>query len=933
MNLVRQASMKLVARVVASLLLGLCLLPSCSNDRKAAPQAASGCEVESDCGAGHCDPRNGCVACLFDAHCPDGQRCSAGSCYAPIACQADQDCSGKDFPVCDPGAHECVRCLNDDQCGDSAHCREGSCQAFAKCAAEKDCTGGMHCDLGSGECVTCLTKGDCQVGSDCVQGECRVACKAEADCAASSQHCASTGHCGECASDAHCPDVYHCQSGACVRDVCEQKLGGCSADGRSVASCSPNGDALAMSTCATGQSCASKDALGACQPWLCAPSASRCSADGRAVERCAADGLSVTKREPCTDEERCAGGHCVTVTCEPNAAFCRDGASYTCNFDGTESTLTKSCADSELCDQGTGKCATKRCAPASTTCQGHALGTCRVDGSGYDYAPCGATQVCSDGACQDLVCVPNSLYCDGNRTLRCNGTGTASNVDTNCGSGECLMSGAYAYCAQRSCTPGAALCRGTEATVCKDDGSGPEPEGVDCASIGGHCEAGQCKANACVPNQRSCDGDIMMTCSSDGKTLAPYSAYSCNSYYWSYQHCNPATGLCQSQVCTPNTSYCSNNVAYACSADGYTATSQQNCGDTGKLCVQGKCVEKVCEPGTYTCKDGNVHYCDAGTSSYLYQTCSADTYCLPGAYYCLGDVCAAGKPVCNGNAVSTCKADGSGPTDAGTPCGANKVCVNGACAPVTCTKNTLFCQGGHVQACDASGTSATLYQYCVAETYCDSATTACKADVCPSGKPYCDAETVKTCKADGSGSVDAGTVCNTANKVCTPSGCVATAVEALGTTGSTFFSDPDGMYGDLLKVSQTRKLTKIEADLVVAGGPVSAHWLVYSSTDGANFYQASDTAANLVTTADAWVGSGALSVTLEAGLYYWIGIEVAPTAGASVTYHSDPALSTPSLSFAQVQGSASRRSAGPPASFKATKNSSLYYLRLSTGLP
>ncbi|HVY28224.1 MAG TPA: hypothetical protein VHB79_16820 [Polyangiaceae bacterium] len=925
--------MQLLSRAVSTLFLAIAVLPGCSSDDAPKQTASAGCHADSECGEGHCDPKNGCVACLFDAHCKEGERCAAGSCYEPTSCAADTDCSGKDFPVCDPSAHQCVRCLSDDQCGDSAHCRDGGCQPFAKCAAEKDCTGGTHCDLGSGECVTCLTKGDCQLGSDCVQGECRVACKAEADCSANGQHCAASGHCGECGDDTHCPDVYHCQAGSCVRDVCEQNTARCSEDGSSVTNCSMNGDAQLVSACATGQSCAEKDGLAACQPWQCAPSSDRCSADGSAVEHCAADGLSVEKSEPCADKERCVAGHCATITCEPNSAFCRDGASYTCSFDGTESTLTKACADGELCDTGSGKCISKRCTAGTTTCQQHSLGTCRDDGSGFDYEPCKVDELCSDGACKKAVCAPNSSYCEGSNAMRCNANGTSATVDDDCSPNECITSGNYAYCQAQDCTPGEAVCDGTKATFCKEDGSGPEPGGVDCPSISGYCEAGQCKPNVCVPNQRTCQGEYMYTCSADGKTLSSYSYYACNSYYWSYSHCNPATGQCQQQTCTPNQAYCSNNVAYKCDATGYAGISQEDCTASGKICTNGTCQAKVCDAGTYFCKDGNVNYCSDGVSSSISNTCTANYYCKPGYYYCLADVCTAGKPVCNGNAVSTCAADGSGPADAGTACGANKVCVSGACAPVTCTANALFCQGGHVQKCDANGTSATLYQYCVSETYCDSGTSTCKADVCPSGKAYCDAEALKTCKADGSGSVDAGTNCGASNKVCTPTGCVATALEPIGTTGSTYYSGSDTMYGDIIKVSQTRKLTKIEADLTISSGPVSAHWLVYSSTDGVNFYQASDTSASIPTTADAWVGSSALAVTLEAGIYYWIGLELTPTGGASAVYHSDSSLSTPTLSFAQVLGSAYRNSAGPPASFTPSKSTSLYYVRLSTTLP
>lgn len=927
----RDRPMKSLTNVVLRLTVSLIFAFACSSSEPTKQEPVA-CQSDDDCAQGHCDPKSGCVACVFDAHCADGQRCASGSCYTPTPCSADDDCSADGFPVCDPGTHECVPCLSDEQCGDSAHCRDGGCVAYEKCATEKDCRNDAHCDLGSGECVACLSKGDCAAGNDCVKGECRVGCETEADCSANDAHCTSAGYCGECANDAHCPDVYHCQAGACVRDVCEQGKSRCAEDGASVGTCSANGDGLLMSGCAAGQSCDERSDAAACKPWLCVPSSTRCGSDGASLETCAADGLSVVKNEACADGQRCVAGRCATLGCEPNAAFCKDGNSYTCSFDGTDSALTRVCEANERCEEATGKCLTKLCTPGAKICQQRDLGTCRADGSGYDYAACDANEACVDGQCQALTCAPSSRFCSGNDLRVCDANGTGSTKEATCS--KCVTSGEYAYCSVASCTPGTALCDGSRATVCAQDGNGPEPNGDDCAAVDAYCELGVCHPYLCTPLARSCQGEYMYQCSSDGKSLNLYDYYACNSYYWSYSHCNPANGQCQAQTCTPSSKYCSNGVAYACDATGFVATAGENCVANGKVCSQGACVAQTCTPGSYFCKGGNPYYCSDGISTSQQDTCTASEYCLEGYYNCQPDACTPGKPICNGNAVSTCAADGSGPMSSGTNCGANQACADGACAAVTCNANSLVCLNGHVQLCNASGTSASLYQYCVAETYCDATTFSCKPDVCPAGKAYCDAETLKACKADGSSSVDAGTVCSANGKVCTTTGCVDTAVESLGTGTTTLLtgSASDYIAGDVLKVSQQRKLTKMELRLAVSSGPLDVHWVVYSSSDNVTFYQVSDIPASIPDTTEAWVSSGDLNLTLESGLYYLLGVELAPTG--SLISHYSSALSTPALSFAKVTGSVTQLVAGAPASFKPDLSTTkLHYIRLSTALP
>jgi hypothetical protein len=71
------------------------------------------CEFDEDCVDRRCDPRRGCVECLFDHHCDAEQRCDDRSCRAIVRCSSSDDCTAEAQPVCDENARECVACVTD----------------------------------------------------------------------------------------------------------------------------------------------------------------------------------------------------------------------------------------------------------------------------------------------------------------------------------------------------------------------------------------------------------------------------------------------------------------------------------------------------------------------------------------------------------------------------------------------------------------------------------------------------------------------------------------------------------------------------------------------------------------------------------------------------------------------------------------------------
>ncbi len=722
-----------------------------------------------------------------------------------------------------------------------------------------------------------------------------------------------------CAKDADCAAAQFCKEGVCRKDVCSQGVVDCDPASGGLRVCADNGSRSDVAACPASTACVAGDSGAACQPWVCSPGQASCTSDGKTKRTCADDGLSFSDQSDCAKGTSCIAGACETITCSPNQLLCKNGSSYVCSADGTSAMLQQTCDSISFCDDESGRCLTKPCTPGTKTCLDQAIGTCNADGTGYDRTECALNEVCSSGACAPAVCAPNEVYCDSTQVAKqCNASGTAATPLTTCVAGtHCIsVTNTYATCGTSSCTPGADMCDGTRATVCEADGSGPAAGGTDCAQVGGTCSAGQCKTQVCTANQRFCVNNSVYLCSSDGSSAAP--ATVCAS------GCNPNTANCAVPSCTPNALSCSGTSVLQCDATGFSTSVVQNCSTSNQACVAGRCEPTVCTPYAQTCKNGNVYICSPdGTGDAVYTICGNGTYCSSG--FCAADVCSPGAPVCNGNALSTCKADGSGPTDAGTACASGTVCDKGACAPTVCTPSTAFCSNGDVRLCNAQGDGSTLYQHCFSDTYCSSG--ACLADVCPNGAPYCSGETLLSCKADGSGPTDAGTDCSTSGKICSATGCATSIVDTIGTggNGSNFVT----AVGEIIHTQKARKLTRVELDSF--GDSIIKNTIVYSSTDGVNFYLLANVpGSSSVDFPGGFNDSGPLDVELQANTYYFIGENLL----YGEIYYNDSGITPAPLSFATVLKSVFQNLAfSVPSSFVPTQSTLTVHERLTTALP
>ena len=590
---------------------------------------------------------------------------------------------------------------------------------------------------------------------------------------------------------------------------------------------------------------------------------------------------------------------------------------------GTDSGLKSTCFSTQYCDEKTVACAFQECTPNAALCEGTVATTCDALGTGP--APGGTDcadndQICYAGACRDVLCT--GAFCQDGNAWSCLEEGTLTKLNDTCTASEYCVDG---YCYFDHCTANEPVCDGDVATTCTADGSGFAAGGTNCAATGKVCENGACVPKVCDPSTYFCSGGNPQLCNNKGTAIA-YQTDTCGSAYF----CQPGISYCQYDLCTNGTKMCSGNIATTCAADGSgPAAGGTDCAASGKVCYQGTCLPKVCNPNEYFCQGGNSYLCGStGATSSLNDTCLANEYCKPGSYYCLPDACAAGTPTCNGDSLSTCAADGSGPADAGKSCGAGKTCFAGACKAVVCTPDALQCSAGNVQRCTDKGTTWTPYLTCGLSEYCNELATpiTCSPDVCTPSANACNGEKLATCDVDGGHFSATSTNCAASKKVCTLSAaCAAVAEDTVGdiTTSSALTSY---MIGNIYRVDRARTLTEIEQYLSVSGVSVFT-WVVHEADSYVGYF----TKVYEGTTSDGGMGvflsSGALSVPLTAGKYYFLGVIV---QGTFTRYYLNSAASQPFVSFGQLMNSYQVSGSTAPVGPYLSTSNFRYNQRIST---
>lgn len=605
-----------------------------------------------------------------------------------------------------------------------------------------------------------------------------------------------------------------------------------------------------------------------------------------------------------------------------------DGAaSGTATSGGTSSGGASSGGTSTV---GAGGASAADCEPGTKSCDGASVRVCSDDGIARIETTCTPAQVCQGGACHDIACVPGSTFCDGQVVRQCGADGTTSDVKSTCSASQfCSEQGTSASCGDTVCQPGAGLCVDGVATQCRSDGSGPKPGGTDCSKAGSVCTQGTCAEKLCTAGERLCQQGNVYFCV-DGSHTVPFAE--CGSG----EVCDPNLAVCAKVVCSAGDLSCDGTRIVKCNelGTGYDQIGT-DCASSDQVCSKGACETPICKPGATFCKDGNVQTCDAtGLAPTVTQVCSSLYYhCGPSGTgaACLYNSCVAGSAACNGNVATKCNTDGSGYESGGTDCGTDKVCSAGSCQPKVCTGYGYFCKDKNVAYCQG-GLTYSLIQDCGSDARCvamsSSGTAACVPYACQPKQTGCLGNQVGTCDSDGTALASVSQDCTATSQVCVNGGtCADSAVDTLGTAEELQSLNDGYFFGDIIDVNSERRLTELEANVVLASER-NLRFVVFEGTTSNQFVARYDQLLKNQS-GSGYQSSGAIDYTLHAGRRYALGVAV--SGGGFVPYY-DAAPWKSTASFGSIVGPAIAAYASTVYLSTATGDR-IYDLRITTELP
>jgi len=541
------------------------------------------------------------------------------------------------------------------------------------------------------------------------------------------------------------------------------------------------------------------------------------------------------------------------------------------------------------------------CIAGRKRCDGLNVKVCDDSGSKESIAQtCLPGQSCTNGACVGSNCVPGSSFCKDAAVWKCD-QGGVSALAEQCASGLfCRAEADSASCSAQACEPSQPVCDGNVATSCLRDGSGPAGGGVDCSKAKQACFAGQCRDVACNNGDKLCQHGDVYLCSHNGTDVSLLTG--CHSD----EVCDADMGSCRSKLCDPGKVSCDGTRAQTCNAFGSAWLSGgMDCAADGKICVSGSCKKPICAANRSFCQDGSVYSCDAsGTTATLSQTCDAQTeHCATysgGSFgYCKTNDCHAGDSVCADNVIKVCNADGSLPAS-GTACTDTQICENAQCKDRPCVPGNYFCKGADVYYCDWASPFVYLSQPCTADTSCKALGTTgatCAPLACPPSTNACVGNKIGTCAADGQTLSSVTTDCTATTSICGGDlKCVKSAIDTLGVAENVEPISASTVVGDVVDVTSARKLTELQAQLVLAG-PRELRWIVYELS-GQTFVAKVDKVVSSVA-GSGFYSSGTFNFSLVAGTRYLLAVVI---AGGDAIDYIDSVPFSRSASFGSVVG-------------------------------
>jgi hypothetical protein len=573
------------------------------------------------------------------------------------------------------------------------------------------------------------------------------------------------------------------------------------------------------------------------------------------------------------------------------------------------------------------------CVPGERSCDGSSIRVCGADGTSVIEKTCSPSEVCSEAKCRPIVCVPNTNFCEANIVRSCDEDGTRSKAFEECSANEfCVQNDGSADCSPTACTPSGPTCVGNVATRCRADGAGTQAGGQDCTKTEQVCHAGKCVAATCVAGEKRCEGGNVQLCLGDGVGSVLFTDCQAD------ETCDPNLLACRKVLCEPGKLGCDSTRIVTCNALG-TGWDQSgtDCGTSNQVCAAGSCKQQVCVPSSTFCQNGDIYQCDAlGVASSFSQSCSPSTYyhCAPYPYQantatCAYNACSPGAATCVGNVSTKCAEDGSGGLAGGTDCAPDGICdtYTGLCKTKVCVPYSYYCTGNDVMYCQ-DGLSSYTSSFCPSDTLCKvtAGSPACVPYACSPGLKSCIANQVGTCAADGMALSLVKQDCAATDEVCTSeTACGPSATDTVGAAEELSVVGDGQVFGDVIDVQSNRKLTQLEANIVLAGSR-NLRWVVYELVDG--YFVSRYEAVVLNQSGAGYFSSGAISYTLKAGKRYLLAVAV--TGGGLAPYY-DALPWQPEVSFGLVKGGVS--SSYSTYLYGYLSNSLVYDIRVTTQLP
>jgi len=416
--------------------------------------------------------------------------------------------------------------------------------------------------------------------------------------------------CVECQFDSDCSEDERCATFVCEsKNDCE---GAADCEDTGFPVCGPQGECLECvihDDCEADERC---DTDHHCSGVENCSTSTDCKGDD-VCDRHAGYCVSCVVDGDCGEGDVCSNHECISACvgnegCGAEREYC-DSALGHC----AECLTDEHCAEEYYCAQGT--CVLDACEVDAQSCSAetNSIVSCRRNGSGTSELPCPTGTTCFEGVssvtCEAWLCNPEDISCDD--------------------SGNVLR-------------------------TCALDGLTLETE-VDCRESGGRCENSACVDTVCQAGSTFCKEGSSMHCNSLGTAFTTAAVCGVGSY------CEESSGLCEVNVCSPNSATCDGSVVKTCRADGSGfLVGETDCAASGEACFRGECRAIVCDYDS-RCNGTNREIC-AGSGTYLSSiACSSLTHCVDGegTAGCVSDVCTQGTTSCNGSSFETCNADGS----------------------------------------------------------------------------------------------------------------------------------------------------------------------------------------------------------------------------------------------------------------------------------